>query len=140
MVVILLIGLAASAVVLSLPAGPDAAREAEALAARMAAARTLAIASNRATALVLEPGGYRFEQRGAGGWEAAGADRPGRGGFGGGGLGRTRLPDGLGVEMAADGPGERRLVFDPTGLATPATLALGPARIAVSASGDIRLR
>jgi len=133
LIVIAIIGLATTAVVLSGFGGPPPARTtAETLAARLAMARDLAITSGQDTALTMDAGGYRLEQRDAVGWQPRGRATP--------------WPEGMAV--SADIEGHRaetgRLRFDPTGLATPATLHIGPpgpdgARITLGASGEVQL-
>ena len=67
MVVVAIIGMAAGAVVLSLPEGNgEVRRAAETLAARVTIARDLSIVGGRATALVVNGGGYTFAQRSGG--------------------------------------------------------------------------
>lgn len=123
MVVIAIIGVAAAAVVFTaFPAGPSPRAQAEQLAARLVAARTMAITANTDTALVLSEAGYSFEQRGPSGWQP------------------MRIPDHVwqkGLLVAAQIEGGGRLRFDSTGLATPATIALGPVRVVVSSAGEI---
>lgn len=123
MVVITILGVAAAAVVFNaFPAGPSPHAEAEQLAARLDAARTLAITANTDTALVLSPRGYSFEQRLPSGWQSPR-------------IPPHDWPQGLAVNAQIEGGG--RLRFDSTGLATPATITLGPARITVSSAGEI---
>lgn len=125
MVVITILGVAAAAVVFNaFPAGPNARSEAEQLAARMAAARTLAITANTDTALVLNDTGYSFEQRSGQSWSIPR-------------IPPHQWPAGLAVTAQIEGAG--RLRFDSTGLATPATITLGPVRITVSAAGEINV-
>ncbi|MCA3254012.1 MAG: prepilin-type N-terminal cleavage/methylation domain-containing protein, partial [Alphaproteobacteria bacterium] len=72
LVVVLLIGLAAGTAVLALPDARDrVGDEAESLAARLVAARDLAIVSGRDTAVRIDGLGYRFEERGLDGWRPA---------------------------------------------------------------------
>lgn len=123
MVVITILGVAAAAVVFNaLPSGPNARAEAEQLAARMAAARTLAITANTDTAVVLDAAGYSFQQRSGTVWSSPR-------------IPPHQWPAGLVVSAQIEGVG--RLRFDSTGLATPATITLGPARVTVSAAGEI---
>lgn len=72
LVVVFLIGLAATAVVLSLP-GEDAKvrDDGERLAARIAALRDQAVLESRPMAIWIRPSGYGFEQRRDGAWEEA---------------------------------------------------------------------
>lgn len=70
MVVIFLIGLAAGAVVLTMPSsGSGVRQEAESLAARIAAARDQAVLQSRGMAVWLRPSGYGFEQKRDGAWQ-----------------------------------------------------------------------
>ncbi|WP_416906880.1 MAG: GspH/FimT family pseudopilin [Polymorphobacter sp.] len=125
MVVITILGLAAATVVFNaLPTGPDPRAEAEQLAARLDVARTLAITANTDTALLLSESGYSFEQRGPAGWQTPR-------------IPPHDWPQGLAVVARIEGGG--RLRFDSTGLATPATITLGPARVTVSGAGEIRV-
>jgi general secretion pathway protein H len=129
MIVIAIIGMASAAVILTGFGGPPPARTAaETLAARVVMARDLAIASGDETALVIEPGGYRFEQRGAGAaWQAM--------------PGGDRWPDGLAVAAEIEGGGRMR--FDATGLVTPGSVQIGAAgagaRVSVGAAGAVRV-
>lgn len=117
MVVLVIFGLAATAVVLSLPdAGGSLASEAERFAARAKAARDNAIIESRAAAVAVGPVGYDLYRRADGQWQAvahhdwvAGTTVEG---------GRTR--------------------FDSTGLAEPlyVTLRRGERRAAVEIRGD----
>jgi general secretion pathway protein H len=129
MIVIVIIGLASAAVMLTGFGGPPPARKAaETLAARVVSARDLAIVSGEETALVIEEGGYRFEQRGGdAAWqEVAGGDR---------------WPEGMAVSAEIEGGGRMR--FDATGLATPGAVQLGAAgagaRVSVGAAGDVHV-
>jgi general secretion pathway protein H len=128
MVVLVIIGLAAAMAVLTLPGSDDALRrDADRLAARIVAARDHAIVMNRETALVLESGGYRFDERLDGNWRA----------LSGPGLMPARWSEGT----AATVVGGTRIGFDAVGLAAPATVVLsndgGEARIEVTASGEV---
>ena len=71
LVVVAMLGLLGGAVLLTLP--PDAARaadQADRLAAHLARAREEAVLANRAVAVRVDAGGYRFEQRREGRWQA----------------------------------------------------------------------
>lgn len=71
MVVLAIMGLAAAAVVLTLPSGDGAARqEADRLAARLAAVRDVAVVEGFGTAAIISPSGYSFERRVRGQWQA----------------------------------------------------------------------
>jgi len=133
LVVVLLIGLAAGAVVLSLPDARDrVGDEAEGLAARLVAARDLAIVSGRDTALRVDGLGYRFEERGEAGWRPARA-RP---------LAPRDWRGGVVVRTDIDG-GATAIRFDPTGMATPATVTLqsgaARARVRIGLNGEVRI-
>jgi general secretion pathway protein H len=117
MVVIVIIGLAAAAVVLTLPdEGSGLGGEAERFAARAKAARDMAIVESRAATVAIGPGGYDVIRRT--------------------GTAHYDWDEGTGIELS----GGRRggLHFDPTGLAAPAriTLSRGDRWIAVDISGD----
>lgn len=125
MVVIAILGLAAATVVLNaFPGGPNPRAEAEQLAARLASARNLAITAGTDTALLLTPTGYSFEQRAQSGWTTPK-------------IPPHSWPTGLNVAAQIEGGG--RLRFDPTGLATPATITLGPSRITITQAGEINV-
>ena len=70
MVVLAIMGLAAAAVVLTLPdSGSTAREEADRLAARLAAARDVGVVEGVRTAAVISPSGYYFERRVRGEWQ-----------------------------------------------------------------------
>ncbi len=130
MIVIAIIGMASAAVILTGFGGtPPARAAAEALAARVVMTRDLAIASGDDTALVIEDGGYRFEQRApdGAGWQTLG--------------GGARWPDGMAVAAEIEGGGRMR--FDATGLVTPGQVQLGTAgagaRVSVGPAGEVRI-
>ena len=105
MVVIVIIGLAAAAVVLAMPdPGGSVQAEAERFAARAKAARDSAIIESRPVALTVNAAGYDFARRSRGEW------RPSA---------HHRWAQGTAVEVA--GPGTR---FDSTGLAEPLYVTL----------------
>ena len=106
MVVLVILGLAATAVVLAVPEqGGSLIAEAERFAARAKAARDAAIVEARPAALTVDAGGYAFARRSGGEW------RPGL---------RHEWAQGTAAE-AAPASGTR---FDSTGLAEPMTLVL----------------
>lgn len=133
-------GLAASAVLLSLPPARDSVPvKAERLAARLRAAADLAVVSGRSIGMEVTQEGYRFYRREAAGWrplgrnsslEAAGwpasveADLV---------LGRPLFVAAESVRDAAPSPVIR---FEPIGLATPFTLQLRAAGEAIRIRGD----
>jgi general secretion pathway protein H len=122
LVVLVIMGLAAAAVMLALPdAGGSLAGAADRFAARAKAARDTAILDSRAVALQIGRGGYEVARREAGVWRTrAHYDWAGR-----------TIPD-------VGGSGEASIRFDSTGFAEPARVMLrrGEERIAVDISGD----
>lgn len=132
MVVVAIIGMAAGAVVLSMPeTGGEVRRAAETLAARTTIARDMAIVDGRATALVVNGGGYGFAQR------SGGVMRP----LEQRGLRQAALPEGMRATLGNRSAGEVR--FDPTGLADPATVTLTgsgtSATVRIDADGSINV-
>jgi len=131
LMVVAIIGLAAGAVVLSVPnPKPAVAAEAERFAARLVRAREEAILGNRPVAVEATARGYAF-------WTFDGAEW-------------TPLADGpFGPETWTEGstvsPSDTpvRVVFDPSGVADPATLTLArdgrSRRIAVDGAGEVRI-
>jgi general secretion pathway protein H len=114
-VAIAIIGISAAAIVLSLPGNGDAARQsAQRLAAHASAARDAAILTGRPVTFTT----------GAAGWQAG--DQP-----------PVRLPAGQSLAQEPAGP----ILFDPTGLATPARLAIrqgdASASVTITAAGAI---
>lgn len=142
MVVLMILGLAASAVVLV--AGPPSSVPADAarLAGRLAAARDLAVTSNRPVSVSIDAGGYAFQSWNSGTWQPI--DR--------GPLRAADWPDGTAVSVggiagraAASTGGLARLTFDNLGLPdTPATIVVARAddrvSVAVDGSGGISLK
>jgi general secretion pathway protein H len=131
MVVLVIVGLTAAAVVLAMPDPRGALRgEALRLAARADAARERAMMDNRPVALVLREKGYGFEVRSDGEWRAL-AERP-----------FVAQDWSQGTRTALDG-GESRIVFDSTGFAEPARLRLArgkeEAEVEVTDGGRIRV-
>jgi general secretion pathway protein H len=128
LIVIALLGLASATVILTGFGGPPPARvAAETLGARMVMARDLAISGGEDVALVLDATGYRLEARGPAGWEVRGR--------------ATDWPAGLAIAMQTEaGMAETaRLRFDATGLASPAMVQLGDARVTLGADGGVRI-
>ena len=108
MVVIVIIGLAASAVVLAMPeTGGSLHAEAERVAARAKAARDSAIVESRPFALQVGEGGYAISRRSGGEWKAG----P-----------RHAWAEGTRVEVSGSATGGTR--FDSTGLAEPLRVTL----------------
>ena len=117
MVVIVIIGLAASVVVLAMPeAGGSLASEAETFAARAKAARDGAILDARPAAVRVGPGGYAVSRRIDGRWQP---------------VGRYQWAEETAAAMSG-GSGDA-VRFDSTGLAEPAEIVLsrGERRIVV---------
>ncbi|WP_182466819.1 GspH/FimT family pseudopilin [Sphingomonas gilva] len=132
MVVVAIIGMAAGAVVMSMPSGDGAVRSAaEKLAARTTVARDLAIVDGRATILVVNSDGYTFAQR------SGGVMRP----LEQRGLRQAALPEGMRAMLGNRSAGEVR--FDPTGLADPATVMLTSggtsATVRIAADGSVNV-
>ncbi len=128
MVVIAIMALATAVVALSLPGSNRHVRvQAEALAARMLAARDLAILDARDMAVSIDAAGNGVERRRRGAWQPVN-ERP---------FGRTEWREGT------QALGAQRIVFDTVGTTEPATIVLadGSARasVAVSADGTIRV-
>lgn len=122
MVVIVIVGLAASVAVLTMPeAGGSLAGEAEAFAARAKAARDGAILEARPAAIRVGPGGYEVQRRLDGEW------RPG-----------PAHDWAEGTAAALTGGSDGSIRFDSTGLAGPAVLALrrGERQIAIQIGAD----
>ena len=130
MVAMVIIGIASAALVMALP-GPQAGVRpaAERLAARLVLARDIAISEGADIAITITPEASIIQRRDAGGWaplaDAAIATRP--------------IGDGLTVRTEPQAP----LVFDATGLATPASIIVSrdetAARISVDAVGGVRV-
>lgn len=123
-----IIGLAAGAVVLAVPdPRPSVAQEAERLAARLNRAREEAVLSNRPVAVVTTPAGYGFSSFNGASWSPLN-DGP---------FGTERWSDGVSVSPADP----VRVVFDPTGVAEPATLTLSrdgrARRVTVDGAGEV---
>ena len=117
MVVLVIIGLASAAVILTLPErGGSLSAEAERFAARTKAARDNAILDARSASVDIGPGGYDVTRR----TEAAHYDWV------------------AGTEPALTGGREGRIRFGATGLADPARIVLrrGGREIAIDVGGD----
>ncbi len=131
MVVVFLIGLAAAAVVLSLPGDASKLRDqADRLAARIASARDSAVLTSRPIAVWLRPSGYGFEERKDGTWQAASGKS----------LAQVQWTNG--ATLALGTAREARILFDVTGLpSSPLDIKLqqGDAniRVTISAAGDV---
>lgn len=132
MVVLAIMALAATAVVLTIPGEERTVRsEADRLAARIAAARDVAVIEGRSVAVNFAPSGYGFERRVAGEWQPL----PGRA------FEQRNWPGDVRF-AAGDGRGAARILFDRVGISpTPQAIVLtgGDARevVRVSAAGEI---
>jgi len=134
MVVITIVALAAAAVVLVMPDPRGRVRDdAERFAARARAAHDAAIVGARPVSVWVTPGGYGFDERAEGRWQAM-SDKP------------LRVAQwGKGIEAAVSGAGGRdRVVFDPTGMADrPLTVDLrreGQAvRVSIGTNGAVQV-
>jgi general secretion pathway protein H len=121
MVVLVILGLASAAVILTLPErGGSLVAEAERFAARTKAARDDAILDSRAASVTVGPGGYEVTRRS----EAAHYDWV------------------AGTEPALSGGREGRIRFGATGLADPAQVVLrrGGRVVAIDVGGDGSVR
>ncbi|WP_426166443.1 GspH/FimT family pseudopilin [Sandarakinorhabdus sp. DWP1-3-1] len=130
MIVLVILGFATAAVVIALPDPRGRiADDAEALAARLVTARDLAIVGGADMAVRIDAAGYGFSRRAGDGWVPATAKA----------LQPRRW--GEGVEALNRIEGGDLLVFDTTGLATPALVTLqrgtDRASIAVDAAGAV---
>lgn len=132
MVVLAIMALAATAVVLTIPGEERTVRsEADRLAARLAAARDIAVIEGRSVAVNFAPSGYGFERRIDGTWQPL----PGRA------FEQRAWPTDVRFD-AANGRGAARILFDRVGTSpTPQALVLsgGTARetVRVSAVGEV---
>jgi len=132
MVVLAIMALAAVAVVLTIPGEERNVRsEADRLAARLAAARDVAVIEGRGVAVNFAPSGYGFERRIEGAWQPL----PGRA------FAQRSWPGDVRF-VAGDGQGAARILFDRVGTSpTPQAIVLsgGDARevVRVSATGEI---
>lgn len=124
MVVIVILGIASAAVVLTVRDPMGSVRtEAESFAARTSALRDAAIIEGRDMAVAIGPQSYRFERRLGGQWVPL-SEKP---------FAPVRWDDK--TQARTTGTGELRVVFDPTGLPSePANISLvrGESSLAVS--------
>jgi type II secretion system protein H len=133
MVVIAIIGIATSAVVLTMPASGASVRgEAEAFAARAIAARDNAIIQSRDMSVWVTADGYGASRRQRGAWQQI-ANRP---------FQSERWKSG--TTAMVDATGTQRAIFDTTGaVVTPVTFTLvrnsGHATVTISGDGAIRV-
>lgn len=132
MVVLAILGLAATAVVLTIPGEERNVRsEADRLAARLAGARDVAVIEGRSVSVNFAPSGYGFERRIGGEWQPL----PGRA------FAQRNWPADIRF-VAGDGQGAARVLFDRVGTSpTPQIVVLsgGDARevVRVSATGEV---
>jgi general secretion pathway protein H len=138
MVVLALLGLAAAAVVLTLPASNGGAvTEATRFAARVAALRDRSVIEGRTHGLWVTASGYGFERRGAGG------DGPAWQPLNDGRLSRDDWRRGTAVSV--DGAAQGRLAFDRVGLPDRAmriafTSGDTGATVTIDAAGEVAVR
>ena len=128
MVVLVIIGLAAAAVMLSMPEpGGSVEAEAERFAARAKAARDEAIVNSRPVALLVDAGGYAFSRRRAGQWQTGE---------------RQVWAEGTVARTVSAVEGRSR--FDSTGLAEPLRLDLArrghQVAVDIGADGGVHVR
>ncbi len=128
LVVLVIIGLAAAAVVLAIP-DPEGSlqTEAERFAARAKAARDLAIVESRPALLRIDAEGYSVARRSDGAWQEA-----------------ERYDWAEGTEVEASGADGAQSRFDSTGLAAPLQVTLRrrerQAAIAIGGDGSVRVQ
>ena len=130
MVVLVIIGIMSAAVIIALPDPRGRVSDnAETLAARLVTARDLAIVAGRDIGVSVTATGYSFAERRDDGWQPA-PQKP-------------LQPALFGEAITAAAPAEP-LVFDATGLATPAVITLQrgaeQARVAVDGNGGVRVQ
>lgn len=132
MVVLAILALAAAVVVLTIPGEERNVRsEADRLAARLAAARDVAVIEGRSVSVNFAPSGYGFERRVEGVWQPL----PGRA------FEQRNWPSDVRF-IAGDGQANARILFDRVGISpNPQALVLsgGDAReiVRVSATGEV---
>ena len=128
MVVIVILGLATTAVMLAMPEqGGSLQSEAERFAARAKAARDSAIVESRPVALTVGPGGYEVARRTGGEWQVAA---------------HHEWAEGTQVETSGAAAG--RIRFDSTGLAEPLHVVLSRRQrqvaIEIGPDGSVHVR
>jgi general secretion pathway protein H len=133
MVVLVILGLAGSAVALTLPdAGARLDRQAERLGSHLLRAREEAILGTRMVELVADPAGYRFGRQRFGGWQPLHE----------GPFAPVAWDEGVRPEFDHD-PARASFRFDPVGGARPQALVLGDGlrrlRVAVDGHGRVRI-
>ena len=133
MIVITIFALASVAVVLIMPDPRGRIRvDAERFASRTRAAHDAAIMNARPVSVWVTAGGYGFDERAGGRWQALG-EKP------------LRVAQwGKGVQAVSSGANRDRVVFDPTGMADrPMTVELRrdgqSVRVSVGANGAVRV-
>ena len=132
MVVLFIVGMMSAAAILAFPDPRGAvADDARGFAARLVAARDLSIIGGHDIGVRIDGTGYGFAERRSEGWQAVGEKA----------LQPRKWSDG--IETAARIEGGDALVFDTTGIATPATISLRRgdtrARITVDTSGAVHV-
>lgn len=133
MVVLFIIGIASTAVVMTVRSPERSVRdEAEQFAARVAALRDNAILQSRTMAVTVRPSGYGFETRSEGNWVSL-SEAP---------FSTTNWKSGTTVQMS--GARQMRIAFDSTGLpSSAANIAIKHDNVTVTldlaATGDIRV-
>lgn len=132
MVVMVIVGLMTAAVIVTIPDGRGRlSDDAVALAARLVAARDLAIIGGHDVAARFGADGYDFVERRGRGWVAPAGKA----------LVARRWRDGTTGEAAIES--DATLVFDGTGLATPAVVTLTAdgeqAQVSIDAAGGVRV-
>lgn len=125
-----IIGLAAGAVVLAVPdPRPSVAADAERFAARLSRAREEAVLTNRPVAVEATATGYGFSAFDGAAWTAL-TDGP---------FGQESWSEGVSVSPTDP----IRVVFDPTGVAEPATLTLSrdgrASRVNIDGAGEVSI-
>ena len=125
-----IIGLAAGAVVLAVPdPRPSVAADAERFAARLSRAREEAVLTNRPVAVEATATGYGFSASDGAAWTAL-TDGP---------FGQESWSEGVSVSPTDP----IRVVFDPTGVAEPATLTLSrdgrASRVDIDGAGEVSI-
>lgn len=132
MVVLVIIGLATAAVVVAIPARQmRLADDADAFAAKLVTARDLSVITGQDIAVTVDATGYAFSRRNGAGWRAT-TERP---------LQSKPWPPGTAAQTRMES-GDK-LVFDSTGLATPALITLqhgsSRASVVVDAAGNVHV-
>lgn len=132
MVVLVIIGLMSAAVVIAIPDPRGSLNDdTTAFAARLAAARDLSIIGGHDIGVRIDAAGYGFDERRADGWRPV-AERA---------LAPHRWGSGIAALSAVEGGSA--LVFDTTGLATPAEVTLRrdgvQRRVSVDSAGAVRI-